>query len=211
MITFRQPFRGEWPVTQKYGEKITSTFHTGIDYGCPLGTPILASADGLVVFAGMDQTGYGKLVILRHNDGRATLYAHLSEIYVHLDEFVKQSTVIGLSGSTGYSTGPHLHFEARKTWNDYRTHFDPMDLPLMSMDDSIPDSDPLEPGEVKIIAPAGAYFHDQDFAFKKAYPCGTKLRFNGKTTEHNGLIFCECEMTGWVAKDDGETLILANT
>ena len=137
-INYRQPFRGSYPITQCSGGTDTSAYHTGIDYGCPLGTEILASAEGIVRFAGWDNYGYGKCVIIQHLDFNATLYAHLSEILVKVGEKVTQGQLIGLSGSTGNSTGPHLHFEARKVWNGYTTHFDPMSLPMRSVDDSIP-------------------------------------------------------------------------
>ena len=147
MITFRQPFRGEYPITQQYGEVIPGiTYqgkpHTGIDYGCPAGTEILASADGIVMKSGWDVTGYGNVIIILHDAKHATLYAHLSKCSVYLNQKVKQGEVIGLSGATGGTaeyptTGPHLHFEARRKWNDYTTHFNPYDLPLMSVDDNI--------------------------------------------------------------------------
>lgn len=138
MLTYRQPFKGEYPITQRYGETITDPKgHTGIDYGCPEGTPILASADGIVMKAGWDSTGYGNMVNILHAKDRATLYAHLKEVNVYDNQKVKQGDVVGWSGNTGNSTGPHLHFEARTRWNDYNSHFDPMLLPLMSVDDSI--------------------------------------------------------------------------
>ena len=171
-MTYRQPFIGEWPITQGYGEKITSGFHTGIDYGAPMGTEILASADGEVMSAGWDTTGYGLCVIIKHTSDRSTLYAHLSKIYVSKGEKVKQSQPIGLSGKSGNSTGPHLHFEARHVWSDWTSHFDPMALPLMSIDDSIkPSPKPAEPEKpelkgadqlgpnVELVAPAGACRH----------------------------------------------------
>lgn len=152
MITYRQPFRNEWPITQRYGEKDTSSFHTGIDYAMPTGTQVLASADGVVMFAGWDNYGYGKCVIIQHNDGKATLYAHLVETGVVLRQKVQQGEVIGLSGNTGNSTGPHLHFEARAKWSDYRTHQDPITfLPLMSIIDLPQDSGTLSDTERKPI------------------------------------------------------------
>ena len=160
MITFRQPFAREYPITQRYGEKDTSAFHTGIDYATPKGTPILASADGTVMAAGWDATGYGFRVILKHGDGRATLYAHLQHVKVHLYDKILQSEVIGLSGNSGNSTGPHLHFEARYKWDQYASHFDPMELPLMSMID-LPDPQtekssntehkPISAGTVRVV------------------------------------------------------------
>lgn len=225
-MTYRQPFSKEWPITQKYGDTFTSAFHTGIDYGCPLNTPILASADGVVVYAGWDPTGYGNMVILLHNDGRATLYAHLSSIHVKLGERVKQGSLIGHSGTTGNSTGPHLHFEARNIWNDYKSHFDPMNLPLMTVDDTIqgnvspdtkpvqPDSSLLEPDSlnaiVYITAPAGAWAHNKDFTSKIPLSTGTELEFNGNIIEKDGLKFCECRLPVWIAVHNNETQILNN-
>lgn len=226
MITYRQPFFGEYPITQYYGEKITSSFHTGIDYGCPMGTPICASADGVIRFIGMDKTGYGNCVIIEHDVNHATLYAHLSTlgtIYFPGTK-VKQGEVIGWSGSTGNSTGPHLHFEARRQWNDFRSHFDPMNLPLMSVDDSVneigeedqqdetvlsayPDLlNDIPSGPVVVAASSGAFMHNERFTAKQAVPFGTKLYFTGKTKEKGGLTFCEC--TVWIAANDGSTQIL---
>ena len=134
-MSYRQPFTGEWPITQYFGETITDPKgHTGIDYGCPLGTPILASADGAVSYTQISNVGYGNDVMLLHPDGNYTLYAHLGQILVKRWQKVKQGDVIGYSGSTGNSTGPHLHFEVRGS--DGKA-FDPLTLPLMSVDDSI--------------------------------------------------------------------------
>lgn len=168
MIRYRQPFRGEYPITQQYGEVIPGVTyhgqpHTGIDYGCPQGTPILASAGGTVMAAGWDLTGYGFRVIIRHESGKATLYGHLDSISVSRNDEVEQGQEIGLSGMTGIATGPHLHFEARRQWNNYQTHFDPMTLPLISVDDAAANAaaDPAgaeisEPAELTIPASSGS-------------------------------------------------------
>ena len=145
MVYYRQPFKGSFPITQKYGEVIEGVTykglpHTGIDYACPEGTPILASADGVVKAAKEEPNGYGKYIILEHADGKATLYAHLW-YFVQLFEGkqVKQGDLIAYSDSSGNSTGPHLHFEAREKWNDYKSHRDPMTfLPLMDVVDAVP-------------------------------------------------------------------------
>jgi murein DD-endopeptidase MepM/ murein hydrolase activator NlpD len=89
-------------------------FHSGTDIGAPLGTPVLATYAGRVAIADF-LGGYGLTVALQHNkDTQETLYAHLSEIFVKPGEWVEQGTVIGRVGSTGNSTGPHLHFEFRQ-------------------------------------------------------------------------------------------------
>jgi murein DD-endopeptidase MepM/ murein hydrolase activator NlpD len=89
-------------------------FHSGTDIGAPQGTPVLAAFSGKVEIADF-VGGYGLTVVLQHNKGtEQTLYAHLSELFVKPGEEVKQGEVIGRVGSTGLSTGPHLHFEFRK-------------------------------------------------------------------------------------------------
>jgi murein DD-endopeptidase MepM/ murein hydrolase activator NlpD len=93
-------------------------FHSGTDLGAPLGTPVLAAYAGQVAIADF-LGGYGLAVTLNHNQGtQQTLYAHLSEIFVKPGETVKQGDVIGRVGSTGNSTGPHLHFEFRQLTPD---------------------------------------------------------------------------------------------
>ncbi len=91
----------------------TTRFHAGIDLGAPIGTPVLATFSGQVVSADW-MGGYGNTVLLQHGAGLRSLYAHLSESLVRPGQVVMQGTVIGLSGSTGNSTGPHLHFETRR-------------------------------------------------------------------------------------------------
>ncbi len=88
-------------------------FHTGIDMAAPLGTPVLAAADGVVVAVAHTRIGYGNYVILAHGGGIDTLYAHLLETEVNIGDKVTRGQRIGLEGSTGLSTGPHLHFELR--------------------------------------------------------------------------------------------------
>jgi murein DD-endopeptidase MepM/ murein hydrolase activator NlpD len=90
----------------------TRRFHSGLDIAAPAGTPVVATATGTVVSAGWNG-GYGKAIIIQHNDVQQTLYGHLSEISVQPGQQITQGSVIGLVGSTGNSTGPHLHFESR--------------------------------------------------------------------------------------------------
>jgi len=87
-------------------------YHAGIDLAAPLGTPVRAARDGLVVRAGWWGT-YGYVVVIDHGDGAETRYAHLSSFAVAAGDAVRQGDVIGAVGSTGASTGPHLHFEIR--------------------------------------------------------------------------------------------------
>ena len=90
----------------------TLQVHKGVDYAAPSGTPTYTVGDGVVEFAGA-QGGYGNMVIVRHANNHSTVYAHLSRIQVRKGQSVTQGQVIGAVGSTGWSTGPHLHFEFR--------------------------------------------------------------------------------------------------
>lgn len=86
--------------------------HYGLDFGIAVGTPIRTTMDGKVVYAGWNNEGYGNLVIVE-NGAYRTYYAHLSQIPVTVGQSVQAGSVIGLSGNTGNSTGPHLHYEVR--------------------------------------------------------------------------------------------------
>lgn len=86
--------------------------HNGIDLAAPSGTPVRAVGDGVVEFAGT-QSGYGNIVIIKHRNNQSTAYAHLSSIDVAVGQTVSQSQRVGAVGSTGWATGPHLHFEFR--------------------------------------------------------------------------------------------------
>ena len=99
------------PITSPFGMRWGS-LHPGIDIGASSGTPIKAAASGVVLTAGYNG-GYGNLVVLDNGNGIATAYAHQSQIAVSVGQTVSQGQVIGYVGSTGFSTGPHLHFEVR--------------------------------------------------------------------------------------------------
>jgi murein DD-endopeptidase MepM/ murein hydrolase activator NlpD len=86
--------------------------HKGVDYGAPSGTPVRAVGDGVVEFAGQ-QNGYGNVLEIKHSNQRSTLYAHLSRIDVRKGQHVEQGQRVGAVGSTGWATGPHLHFEVK--------------------------------------------------------------------------------------------------
>ncbi|MET8835372.1 M23 family metallopeptidase [Micromonospora sp. NPDC004540] len=114
-----------WVIPMK-GAEITSCFgqrwgtlHAGIDFALPAGTPIHAAAAGIVVKAGDAGDGYGNSVFIDHGNGYLTHYAHQSRLIVSVGDGVKAGQVIGYEGSTGDSTGPHLHFEVHKgaMWN----------------------------------------------------------------------------------------------
>jgi len=111
----QKPFDGYiWPAkgvfTSGYGWR-WGRMHRGVDIAAPVGTPIFAAADGEVIFSGWNSGGYGNLVRIRHPDGSVTLYAHNSKLLVRRGQYVTQGQQIARMGSTGFSTGPHLHFE----------------------------------------------------------------------------------------------------
>jgi len=113
--TYIMPLEGR--VTSGFGSRRAplrgaSTDHGGIDIAVPIGTPVVAPADGVVEFAGPRGRG-GNTVLIRHADGRVTGYAHLDTINVRAGDRVSQGTAFAASGNTGNSTGPHLHFSAR--------------------------------------------------------------------------------------------------
>jgi len=104
------------PSGRPVGGVLTQEFHTGhngLDFGIPVGTEVKTTMDGNVVYAGWNNQGYGNLVIVENGDYK-TYYAHLSSIPVAVGDTVAAGTTIGLSGNTGNSTGPHLHYEIRR-------------------------------------------------------------------------------------------------
>ncbi|HEV7208780.1 MAG TPA: peptidoglycan DD-metalloendopeptidase family protein [Mycobacteriales bacterium] len=109
------------PITSGFGyrlDPVTGQYalHAGVDFGVSVGTPIRAAKAGTVIYAGQE-TGYGNYTCIDHGGGFSTCYAHQSVINVSVGQSVGQGDVIGLSGNTGYSTGPHLHFETRVNGN----------------------------------------------------------------------------------------------
>lgn len=105
------------PIVSPFGERFHPIFHKyilheGVDLGAEYGTRVRATADGTVSFAGWE-VGYGNVVIIDHDYGYETRYAHNSHLLVYPGEKVKKGQVISLSGNTGESTGPHVHYEVR--------------------------------------------------------------------------------------------------
>ena len=110
-VRFLRPVHG--PITSPFGER-WGRLHAGIDFGAPSGAPVGAAGRGTVSFAGWNSGGYGNLVVIDHRLGFQSWYAHLSSVSVRLGQRVAGRTRIGAVGSTGHSTGPHLHFEVRR-------------------------------------------------------------------------------------------------
>lgn len=106
-----------WPVegeiSSPFGER-EEGFHWGLDIAVPLETPVRAAAAGTVIEAGWKNEGYGYAVLIDHGAGRVTLYGHCSQVLCGAGDWVEQGETVALSGSTGRSTGPHLHFELRQ-------------------------------------------------------------------------------------------------
>ncbi len=106
-ITLKFGYCGEHPITKK------PFTHQGVDIKIEKGTPVISTAGGVVVEAG-DKGGWGNLVVIKHSDLYETRYSHLKEIRVKKGDKLNAGDVIGLSGNTGKSTGPHLHYEVIK-------------------------------------------------------------------------------------------------
>lgn len=116
---FAWPIKANHRLTSGFGWRVhpitgNKAFHTGLDIGAAMRTPIHAAADGVVAFSG-DGGSYGNMVILRHKNGLFTVYGHASKLLVRKGKYVKRGQKIALVGSTGASTGAHLHFEVKST------------------------------------------------------------------------------------------------
>jgi murein DD-endopeptidase MepM/ murein hydrolase activator NlpD len=116
-MPLRRPVQGEIDMTSSFGVRIDPflsrpAMHTGIDFRGDTGEAIHVTAGGTVVSAGWSG-GYGRMVEVDHGNGLATRYGHLSEIDVQVGQTVKAGQTVGRMGSTGRSTGPHLHYETR--------------------------------------------------------------------------------------------------
>lgn len=109
-ISLIRPISGT--ITSRFGYR-RSGLHTGLDIAAPTGTPIKAASGGTVTYSGTSSTGYGKYIVISHGNGIQTYYAHCSALYVKAGEKIAQGQVIAAVGSTGNSTGPHLHLEIR--------------------------------------------------------------------------------------------------
>jgi len=112
------PLLGKLVVTSPFGLRQHPVIgqeleHHGVDLEAAAGTPVMAAARGVVVWRG-NKLGYGNCIVIRHGTQLSTIYGHLTHIGVRTGQLIGAGEVIGLSGSTGFSTGPHLHFEVRR-------------------------------------------------------------------------------------------------
>ena len=110
-VTFAWPVQG--PIVSGFGTKGQGTSNDGINIAAPKGAPVLAAAGGIVVYAGNEMKGFGNLVLIRHEGGWVTAYAHLDRMMVARDTVVAPGDMIGTVGSTGGVASPQLHFETR--------------------------------------------------------------------------------------------------
>ena len=129
------------PILQKWRA------HLGVDYAAPTGTPVRSVGDGIVEFAGV-QNGFGNVVFVSHRNNNTTVYGHLSRIDVKRGQVVSQSQVLGAVGSTGWATGPHLHFEFRVNG----IHHDPLTIAKQS--EAVPVSLAAKPAFDRLAASA---------------------------------------------------------
>lgn len=113
------PIQADYEVSSPFGMRMhpvqkVKKMHFGLDLKAPVGTPVLATSDGVVIKAVEQKTGYGNMIMIQHDESFKTLYGQLSEINVQHGQKVKKGQVIGKVGNSGASTGPHLHYEVIK-------------------------------------------------------------------------------------------------
>jgi len=118
LIAFSEPVRG-YAINSPFGlrrlaDEAAARHHDGVDIAAPMGTSVYVASEGVVMRTGYDANGYGRFIEVRHPNGMTTLYGHLSRVDVASGTAVSDGERIGLVGSTGRSTGPHLHFEVRR-------------------------------------------------------------------------------------------------
>jgi murein DD-endopeptidase MepM/ murein hydrolase activator NlpD len=111
-LSFAWPVQGR--ITADYGATVNGGRNDGINIGTALGAPIHAAAAGQVSYVGNELRGYGNLILIKHDDGYVTVYAHADRISVNRGDYVAKGQVIGYAGQTGDVTSPQLHFEIRK-------------------------------------------------------------------------------------------------
>lgn len=142
----RNLFEGNYPLSQLFGQNpdwyapFGLKGHNGLDYAVPTGTKLFSCINGTVIEAQLDKTGYGNYIKIE-NDTCGVLYGHLSKFLVKVGDNVKAGDLIGLSGNTGNSTGPHLHFgvfpKPRDRQNGYAGYINPLDTKLIEWVDDL--------------------------------------------------------------------------
>ena len=120
----------EYEISSPYGERVDpitnkASFHNGIDYAIPSGTEIKSNVSGTVTRSEFEKDGFGNYVVIKDGTGKLHYYAHLTAKALQVGDVVNVNDTIGWSGSTGRSTGPHLHYEVRESHNIYSKSYDP--------------------------------------------------------------------------------------
>jgi murein DD-endopeptidase MepM/ murein hydrolase activator NlpD len=125
---YQYPFKNGYSITSPYGNRTlngTTSLHRGLDMVGTGSKQIYPINSGTVVTKSFDSDGYGNYVVINHGNGYWSLYGHMSTVYVQVGQSVNKDTIIGIEGSTGYSTGSHLHLEVRKGANSRDNTIDP--------------------------------------------------------------------------------------
>jgi len=178
MISLLYPCEG--PISQKFGEnpldyaRYGLAGHNGIDIAVNTGTPIKAAEDGEITKCQWDNTGYGNYIKIEHKDitygTYYTLYAHLSSYNVMVGQDVIKGQIIGYSGNTGNSTGPHLHFELELPWSNnisYKNRVDP--LPYMEGGGTTTPTTIVQMGKAKVTATAGLNIRKEPLLYSESF------------------------------------------
>lgn len=202
-----KPFQGNYPVTQYFGETVTNPKgHTGIDYALPLGTPVLAASDGRVTTVGFEAGGFGNYVVITHPDGSQTLYGHLQRTMVGQNDYVYTGISVGQSGNTGYSTGPHLHFE-------YRISGKPVNPEPFLATSTTPATPAAEidangDGNVRVIVALANIRDDANGKLIGTLNNGTVIALTGDKKLANGLNWRKATVDFWIAEADAFNTVM---
>lgn len=217
MLTLTWPVEG--PITQLFGEHAIDysrwgyAGHNGIDFGVSTGTPVKAAADGAVYRVAYETGGYGNYVVIDHGGGFLTYYAHLYSQRVKAGGPVEAGDVIGYSGSTGATTGPHLHFGLKGPGGlpGYKGYLDPG--PYLVAMEPLPGaaSIPLvEPGSVMLaFQPGRAFRVIGDQLYVRSGP-GREYDIKGSLHAGDEIQAARLHvLAGWVEMPDGRCCALA--
>lgn len=220
------PVKGNFPVTLAFGEVYQGSTHKGIDFGVPEGTPVYAVAAGTVLVSGFQAGGYGWHVILLHEDGSGSVYAHLCKKGLEPGMSVREGAIVGYSGNTGNSSGPHLHFEYRQTASYLSTTVNPADYFNINQSFSpvyaVPQShavpaghnliNDLHVGAAEIVCDV-ANVRSKNMSVVGQINKGTKVTLTGDVIDYSGLKFYRSLVVQdvWIAANDGTTQILVNS
>ena len=209
-----KPIKGYAPVTLAFGEMYQGVRHAGIDFGVPEGTPVLACSAGTVLQSGFQQGGYGWYVLLIHPDGSGSVYAHLCRQGLPTGSSVVAGAIIGYSGNTGNSSGPHLHFEYRERASYGSSVVDPAPYFVSNQSIPVPSAqlkDELAIGAAEVVCDV-ANVRTQDMRVIGQIRKGTPVTLTGDKQMYNGLPFYKALAVRevWIAAHDSDTQIIDN-